>query len=809
MSPHLPVRARSALPAGGPSADGPGTAAGGPAAGGLFEDQLRLAALRSYQIMDTAREQAFDELVELAALGCDTPIALVGLMDGRRQWIKASVGLQLESVAVHDTFCAHVVASGQSLVVPDALGDSRFARLPLVSGPPGVRFYAGVPLTAPSGQTVGTLSVLDVVPRTLGDTARGILERLAHRVVDQLELRARTRDLELERQLLASNGEVLSMINSGSGLPEVLAAVARSVERQDPEVICSILLIEEGRLRDGAGPSLPRFYRDAIDGVAIGPSVGSCGTAAYTRQRVVCSDIAVDRRWDGYREVALPAGLRACWSSPILDHAGDVLGTFAVYFRTPRVPEERHWELIQRWTDLAGVAIIRTRAQEQIRRMALTDPLTGLPNRAGLQAAYVSAQQALTVAGVGSHRGRAGLLLMDLDRFKVVNDSLGHAVGDEYLATVARRLAREAEHEALVSRFGGDEFVILLSPTARERAESLGRRLVEVVRRPVLVQGRQIVLSASIGIALAESTDPDLTPVLRNADAALYQAKGGGRDRVVVFDAGMHEHAVRVLELEAALRAAIERQQLSLAFQPNIDLAGGHVVGVEVLARWNHPSRGEIPPLQFIPVAEESGLILALGRWVLRQALEAFAARRRSDPTWQDVIVWVNVSAAELNPDLVSSLAGAVEESGVPPDRVGLEVTESSLMADLPMARSVLLQLRALGVQLAIDDFGTGYSSLSQLKHLPVHVLKIDRSFVSGLGHDRIDEGVVQAVLALAEAHGLRVVAEGIETSAQRDLLRALGCAHGQGYLFGRPGPLEAVGPGRREPVAPPPPAPA
>lgn len=766
-------------------------------------DPGRLAAVHGYQLLGGGSVTAFDELVELAAVACEVPMALVSLVDEDTLWIKARVGTELDSFPVEGTLCRDVVVGGQPLVVPDAAADERFAELDMVAGSAGIRFYAGMPLIAPSGYVVGTLSVLDVRPWVLGDTARGILERLSRRVVEAMELRQRTRDLELERQLLQSTGEVLGMITAGAGLPEVLTTVARAVEQQDPEVLCSILLSEGDVLRDGAGPSLPGSYRSAIDGVRIGPSVGSCGMAALSHRRVVSSDIRTDPHWEGHRELAASAGLRACWSAPILDTDGTVLGTFATYFRSPREPEDRHWQLIQRWVDLTGLAITRTRAQGQIRRMALTDPLTGLPNRAGLHVAYMSAMDQL-VAEQPTDR-RIAVLLMDLDRFKMVNDSLGHAVGDEYLSEIAERVSLAAGSRAVVSRFGGDEFVVLTfvggagdreaqGGVAGSGVEELGARLVEAVRRPVSVHGRDIVLSASIGVAVADPVEVGVTTVLRNADAALYRAKGSGRDRVVIFDAAMHEQAVRVLELEADLREAIVHEQLSLAFQPNVDLADGRVIGVEALVRWNHPVRGPIPPLQFVPVAEESGLIHPLGRWVLRTALAALAGRRH-EPQWAEVTLWVNVSAPELGPELVGTVARALSDSGVPAERLGLEVTESSLMADLPTARSVLLELRSLGVRLAVDDFGTGYSSLSQLKHLPVDVLKIDRSFIDGLGLDRVDDGVVEAILALAKAHRLVVVAEGVERPEQRDRLRSLGCDRGQGYLFGRPGSLAAVRP--------------
>jgi diguanylate cyclase (GGDEF)-like protein len=786
MRPRRPVLDKSPAPA----SRSPGSASLTDLSASVLHDPERLAALRDYQILGTDPEPAFDEFVEIAATVAGTPMALISLVDETQRWIKAQVGLEPGASPVRTTFCGHVVVTGEALVVPDATLDPRFADTPVVANGLRVRFYAGMPLVSPGGHVVGALAVLDTEPRELDPNVAGVLARLARRVVDALELRVKTRDLELDRQLLTSTGDVLSMIIAGANLHEVLTAVALAVEKQDPDVLCSILLVDGPALRDGAAPSLPREYRDAIDGVLWGPNVGSCGTAAFTKQRVISADIAVDPRWDGHREFALPFGLRACWSSPILDTDGEVLGTFAQYFRTPRTPEPRHWELVERWTHLTGLAIIRTRAQEQIRRMAMTDPLTGLPNRSGLLDAYASA---LTRH---DSTGSTALLLMDLDRFKVLNDSLGHAVGDEYLGAVAERLEQVCGPRVIVSRFGGDEFVVLATGLASTAAaQELGERLVALVRQPVAVHGRAIVLSASVGIAMAGASEPGATALLRNADAALYKAKDLGRDRVVVFDSTMHGRALQRLELEGDLRDALAAGDLRVAYQPEVDLVSGVVEGVEALARWTHGERGEIGPAEFIPVAEESGLIAPLGRWVLARSLAEHARRRATDRAWEPVTMWVNVSVFELTPDLVTEVAAALATSGVPAGRLGLEVTESSLMADLGTARSVLLDLRELGVKLAIDDFGTGYSSLSQLKELPVDVLKIDKSFIDGIGTDGLDDGVIEAVVALARAHGLRVVAEGVETSLQYRRLRALGCQAAQGFLISSARALEEIGP--------------
>jgi predicted signal transduction protein with EAL and GGDEF domain len=788
-----------------------------------LDDPGRLAVVRDYLTLSDESEVAFDELVELAAVVCEAPMALVSLVDDRAQWIQGGVGLgdlgaQEQRLPVADTMCGHVVMTGCPVVLPDASLDDRFADVEMVAGSAHIRFYVGIPLLAPSGHVVGALSAMDVLPREVDPSVLGILERLSRRAVEALELRLRTRDLELERQVLRSTGEVLGLITAGSGLTEVLDSIAHAVEEQDPEAVCAITLVDRDVLVDVAAPSMPKEFRRVLDQVPVGDALGPYPDRATPAGFVVASDIEADPRWTGVRGIAEEAGFRSRWCAPILETDGTVLGTFSLYFTSVRTPEERHLAVIRRWADLTSVAITRTRAQEQIRRMALTDPLTGLPNRAGMHVAYLSLTDLL--AEESSSR-QVTVLLMDLDRFKIVNDSLGHTVGDEYLGEVAERISCAAGPESVVCRFGGDEFVVLslsegegaepgssagsssaavrpaiplprISHEGSQGVQTLAQRCLEAVREPVHIRGRNIVLSASVGVATAEEVGVGVTTVLRNADAALYRAKAEGRDRFVVFDTDMHDRAVRDLQLEEDLREAINRGRLSLSFQPNVALTDGRLVGVEALARWKHPVHGSIPPTEFVPVAEESGLIHPLGRWVLRTALRK-VGDRRADPAWSRVMVWVNVSAAEFGPDLVDNVSKALWDSGVESSRLGLEVTESSLMQDVPMARAILRELRSAGIRIAVDDFGTGYSNLSQLKHLPVDVLKIDRSFVDGLGLDRVDDGVVEAVLALAKAHQLMVVAEGVERQEQWDRLRELGCDHAQGFLFGLPGSLDEV----------------
>ena len=419
----------------------------------------------------------------------------------------------------------------------------------------------------------------------------------------------------------------------------------------------------------------------------------------------------------------------------------------------------------------------RKAAELELAHQALHDALTGLPNR-------VLFLDRLKHALARSKRRGAGataVFFLDVDRFKLVNDSLGHDAGDELLVDVARRLGDVLRPADTVARFGGDEFTVLCEDVADgDEAEAIAGRIVDVFAEPFVLAGGEIFLSTSVGIALAGGPDELPEDLIRDADAAMYRAKERGKARFEVFDEDMRAHAVRRLEMESALRRALERGELRVHYQPLCEVAGGEVVGCEALVRWEHPERGLLAPAEFVPLAEETGLILPLGEWVLRAACLAAAGW---PPGWE---VAVNLTARQLaQPDLVGVVSSALEDAGLAPGRLCLELTESAVLG--AGAAETLRALKALGVRLAIDDFGTGWSSLGHLRSFPLDVVKLDRSFVAGLGTIARDDAIAAAVISLAHALGLRTIAEGVETPAQRAMLERLGCDAAQGYLLGRP----------------------
>ncbi|MEW6471125.1 MAG: EAL domain-containing protein [Actinomycetota bacterium] len=434
----------------------------------------------------------------------------------------------------------------------------------------------------------------------------------------------------------------------------------------------------------------------------------------------------------------------------------------------------------------------RKLAEEAFVYQAQHDALTGLPNRALFL-------DRLGQALACRHRGPSGVavLFLDVDRFKWLNDSLGHAAGDELLVSVADRLQAAMRTEDTVARFGGDEFVLFCEGVADEaEAQALAGRVEAALAAPVTVGGEDTTVTASIGIAYVPAGEPDVTPesLVRDADAAMYRAKEQGRNRHELFDAGTRELALARHETTNALRRGIERGELLVHYQPVVDLTTGRIVGVEALVRWNHPQRGILPPGEFMALAEETGLVVPLGAVVLRTACRQVAAWRSAGGALADLSVSVNLAARQLlAPDLPAVVEEAVAASGLDPAQLCLEITESALLEDGDSSTRALNRLKAIGVQIGVDDFGTGFSSLTYLKRFPVDVLKIDRSFVEGLGRDRQDRAIVASVVDLAHAFGLTTVAEGVETPEQLDELRALGCEWGQGYLWSPPLPADAA----------------
>ena len=460
-----------------------------------------------------------------------------------------------------------------------------------------------------------------------------------------------------------------------------------------------------------------------------------------------------------------------------------------IYDDPAQVEHPFAWTLIHAAFVVAASAanMVAWRANEQL----LRDPLTGLASRTVLN-------DRLRVALERSrrHGGLTAVLFIDLDRFKVVNDSLGHNVGDRLLVVLADRLRAAVRRTDTPVRFGGDEFVVLCEDVRDPRAAlTVAERVAAALAAPVMAGGHELVMTVSVGIALASGDDVAPEALVRDADAAMYRAKEAGRNRCELFDEDMREKVLTQLSVEQDLRRSLERGELVLHYQPEVDLPTGVVAGVEALLRWQHPERGLVAPNDFIPVAEDSGMIVPIGAWVLHEACRqavAWGARRGAHP----LVMRVNVSPRQLDdPAFVDTVAGALADSGLEPSRLCLEITENALIRDLERGSEVLRRVRALGVQLALDDFGTGHSSLTYLRRLRVDVLKIDRSFLAGLDAREDDRAIVAAIIGMARALGLTVTAEGVERQSQLTHLHQMRCDAAQGFLLARPAPPEEIEP--------------
>ena len=427
----------------------------------------------------------------------------------------------------------------------------------------------------------------------------------------------------------------------------------------------------------------------------------------------------------------------------------------------------------------------------------LHDSLTGLPNRT-----HFTYRLAYALARMRMHPDEVAVSVVDLDRFKAVNDALGHEVGDEVLVEVARRLTSTGASPDLVARLGGDEFLILFEgEQAEEAALHFAQKALEALEEPMTVGHSEIFLTASIGIASSATGEREPTPLISNADAAMHRAKERGGRRLEVFGEALRLHVIDRMSTEHALHRALERGELTLHYQAVVDMRDDRPVATEALIRWAHPEHGVVGPDKFVPIAEESGLIIPIGGWVVREACHQLRRWQTNGSVGPFGAVEVNLSARQVDhPDIVKVVADALSESGVSPEHVVLEITESALMHDPRAALRVLRALKDLGVTLAVDDFGTGYSSLSYLQRFPLDVLKVDRSFVADLGTGGDASQIVAAVIGLAHSLGLMVVAEGVETAAQLHELRKFGCDFAQGFYFARPLPAHLVGdlsPGR------------
>ena len=753
-----------------------------------------LAAVSSYG--DEAA--ALDGAVERAAEALEAEAAAV-VVDGD---VVASVGFRAGHVPVAEIAALVADSHGGAgapggdrpnrpalLHVPGA-GDCPVALVPLDR--------SATLIVARSGDPFASWELL--VLRGMG--------RMLAQALRMLRAVANERALRLEAlQHMAEREQLLAALQERQTLLERLFRIQRSISHRLPiaEVLDSITQGAAELLGDDTASLRILDDRDhnrtvllsttGIDRELMGPlqraavNQGVSGQAILQGRLIIAEDYA----GSAHSHAVLAAhGLRSAMAAPV-SRNGEIVGSLLVGSFTPRTYSSAEQDVLLAFAEHASLALNDAAAVDGMRRafddamyQASHDPLTGLPNRS-----LVVDRLDQALARSTRSDGRVTVLFVDLDRFKLVNDSFGHSVGDGVLLCVSERLRAAVRPADTVGRLAGDEFVVVCEGLSDREALEVAERLAAAVAEPIVLEGRESVLTASIGIAHGEPGSR-AEEMLRDSDVAMYRAKERGRSRIELYDADMRRRMLDRVETERSLRTAIGAGELRLHYQPIVALDGWTVVAAEALVRWEHPERGMVQPAEFVSLAEESGLILPLGRWVLGEACRQLAAWRADGRP--DLRVTVNLSARQFaDPSLIDVVAEALARAGLPGDALWLEITESVLMEEVEATADTLLALKRLGVRLSVDDFGTGYSSLSYLKRFPVDVLKIDRSFIDGLGTDPEDGAIVLAIMSLAQALRLDVIAEGVEHFHQLEALHHLGCGAVQGYLLARPGPADTL----------------
>jgi diguanylate cyclase (GGDEF)-like protein len=585
---------------------------------------------------------------------------------------------------------------------------------------------------------------------------------------------------------------MLELILKEQDTEHILAWIAGEIEALHPETFCAIVLTQDlgQRVQTVIAPSLPSPLLQTLQQLKLEAGNGSLATAIATRQRVMVENVMTHPYWQYHRTAAQASGVQGGWAEPILNAVGEVLGAFALYSRQVQLPTAAEQSLIGQAARLVSIVVDRHLSQQSMQTLAYLEPVSGLPNRKKMYEVL----HALRHQSAAEQHG--GLIYIDLDHFKWVNEAHGHNAGNTLLQQVAQRLQKAAQPH-FIACMGGDEFLILLSGLSTQKDKAvqqvwaLQRKLHKTLQRPFNVAGLKLPVTASMGLCSFSGTDMDETDYVKAADIALHKAKQTGRNHACLYEPGMQTEIATQARLEAELREAIVQQQLRVYYQVQVDHTG-RPFGAEVLLRWQHPTQGLISPLQFIAVAESSGLIVEIGMWVLDQACAQIAVWQRAQKT-RELSLSVNISARQFRQaNFTAMVKACLQRHQINPNALRLELTESLLLENVDDAVRIMTELSQSGIQFSLDDFGTGYSSLQYLKKLPLYQLKIDRSFVNDIVTDSHDRTIVRTIIAMAQSMYLGVIAEGVETPEQLELLLNNGCRRYQGYLFGKPMPIDA-----------------
>jgi diguanylate cyclase (GGDEF)-like protein len=727
----------------------------------------QLDALRRHELLNTPPEPEFDRWIVALRRTTGADIAAFLLPNGGRLVVKSLATADGAAPTVGDISARGSVARH----LRECAEGSR-------SSEPAV--YAAEYIDV-DGRHVGRVAIVGYAREEWSEGELLALKDAADAIATQIRLRLATRVTQRVRDLLASQNSVHELLAQGAPLQAVLDELVRGIQHNDGSVLPCVILLdrESSTLHPGSAELLPAEYVAAIDGAVIGPNIGTCGAAAWSGRLTITEDIGADPKWAPIRELPLSLGLRHCWSMPIKATDGGVLGTLAFYGPRPRKPSPEQLALMGDSARLAGIAIERHHTMQGLVHDARHDGLTGLANRSAI---FEQLDEAIKRVGP---RRRVAVLFVDLDGLKKINDTFGHDRADAMLREIGGRLAASVRPSDFVGRFGGDEFVVIAEGVrSEEEAAEIGERLLADVSKPLPVEG--VVVTASIGIALLNGSATDAREALREADRAMYTAKSSGRDRLQFFEGKQPVRTGARLTLARELKNAETRGEMHLGFQPVFELPNLNVVAVEALLRWDNPRLGEVSPAEFMPVAEDTGAIVQLGAWVLRESCETIA--RVIEEIGRPLELGVSVSARQVaRAGFAQSVRQILTHAEFQANRLALEITETAPLGPDAVMLRTLTTLTDAGVRIVLDDFGTGYSSLEWLKRHPLHAIKIDRSFIGGLPDDEADKAVVAGVIGIAKALGCTVIAEGVETNEQLSALRGLGCERVQGALLAEP----------------------
>lgn len=762
----------------------------------LLEKTLELAKfgedLRQLHRLSTTNYETLDDLFQdyletgrnILGLSC----GVVAQVRGRYAVVRASRSDSFAvrpgmTFALNQVYCGEVYETGRTVACHWVGDEAAFAGRPHY-GPVRQAAYLGAPVVV-DGEIYGVLSFASPHPRwrEFSSHETELIELMAKGIGRSIlegrmqAGREKAEALERDRSL------VLEMVAKDQPVGLVLKQIARMVERQSPALAVTVHLALDNKLYCAAAPSMPDAYSRRMQGIAMEHEEGYCYSAGLSRRMELFTETGPQCRFVESHEYCW----QACATAPVLSGNRELLGLLMVYWKVAVQPRTVDEELLEMASSLAAIAIEHRRLTDRLAFQANHDSLTGLANRTML----TQTVNLLTEIAANENT-RFAIVYFDLDRFKQINDHLGHAAGDAVLCEIAARLRESLRPGEMAARLGGDEFVAVLTEVESEQdAVARSEMILDAMRAPIHWDGHSVQLTASAGVSLYPHGGENAESVLGSADAAMYRVKNKGRNGVQCFAPELEDKRSIRLQLEHSLHQAVNLDQLRISFQPIWDIRHNEGVSLEsfeVLIWWEHPELGRISPSQFIPIAEECGRICEIGNWTLREACR-MAAETMAAGTVPFRIA-VNVSALQFAlPDFADAVLGALRESGLSADLLELELTESVIMESIETAASKMERLREHGVRIALDDFGTGYSSLGYLRWIPVDTLKIDQSFTAGIDGSASGLTLVQTILSMAHSMNLSVVAEGVETEQQLELLRSINCDRAQGHLFGRPIP--------------------